>query len=65
MAVVDPKAPVLVGVGEASGGSLKRDQGLEWPSTVDLASAAVAAALADSGVGAKLAGAIEDRKSVV
>ncbi len=59
MAVVDPKAPVLVGVGEASGGSLKRDQGLEWPSTVDLASAAVAAALADSGVGAKLAGAID------
>ena len=34
MAVADPKAPVLVGVGETSGKAL----GLEWPSTADLAS---------------------------
>ena len=38
------RAPVLVGVGEASGGSL----GAEWPSPVDLASAAVRAAVEDA-----------------
>ena len=51
MAVMDPGAPVLVGVGEASGKSLK----LDWPSTVDLASAAVKAALDDSGAANRLA----------
>ena len=55
MALVDPKAPVLVGVGEASGGSL----GLEWPSTVDLAAAAIKATLADSGAAEKLAASID------
>ena len=47
MSFSDRQAPVLIGVGEASGKSL----GLEWPSPVDLASGAVTAALADSGVG--------------
>lgn len=55
MAITDPQAPVLVGVGEASGKSLKATSGEEWPSTADLASAAVTAALADSGAGEKLA----------
>ncbi len=55
MALADPKAPVLVGVGETSGRAL----GLEWPSTADLASAAVKAALADSGAAEKLAESID------
>lgn len=55
MTTSDRQAPVLIGVGEASGQSL----GLEWPSPVDLASAAVKTALADSGVGEKLAGSID------
>ncbi|WP_430417448.1 hypothetical protein [Parasphingorhabdus sp.] len=59
MASVDPKAPVLVGVGEASGKKLKEMHGLEWPSTSDLASAAIHAALADSGAAEKLASAID------
>lgn len=59
MALADPMAPVLVGVGEASGAKLKRSQGLEWPSTVDLASAAIGRALADSGAAEKLAGSID------
>lgn len=45
MSFSDRQAPVLIGVGEASGQSL----GLEWPSPVDLASGAVKAALNDSG----------------
>lgn len=57
--MADPKAPVLIGVGEASGAKLKQSQGLEWPSTVDLASAAIAEALADSGAGEKLAASID------
>ena len=44
MGFSDRRAPVLIGVGEASGKSL----GLEWPSPVDLAAGAVKAALADS-----------------
>lgn len=55
MAVADPKAPVLVGVGETSGKAL----GIEWPSTADLASAAVNAALADSGAAEHLAQSID------
>jgi len=53
--MADGKAPVLVGVGETSGKAL----GVEWPSTADLASAAVKAALADSGAGEKLAASID------
>ncbi|VAV91228.1 hypothetical protein MNBD_ALPHA04-2141 [hydrothermal vent metagenome] len=49
MAITDPKAPVLVGVGETSGQKLKASMGLEWPTTTDLASAAVKVALDDSG----------------
>jgi len=59
MVMADPRAPVLIGVGEASGAKLKQSQGLEWPSTVDLASAAIAEALADSGAGEKLAASID------
>ena len=59
MALADPRAPVLVGVGEASGQKLKESQGLEWPSTVDLAAAAIQQALADSGAGEKLAASID------
>ncbi|MEH6758141.1 MAG: hypothetical protein V7676_11560 [Parasphingorhabdus sp.] len=55
MAILDRQAPVLIGVGEASGQSL----GLEWPSPVDLASAAVKAALTDSGAAGKLAASID------
>ena len=55
MAISDPRAPVLVGVGEASGKSL----GLDWPSPVDLAASAVRTALADSGVPAKLAASVD------
>lgn len=55
MTVADPKAPVLVGVGETSGKAL----GIEWPSTAELASAAIKTALADSGVGEKLADSID------
>ena len=55
VAITDPKAPVIVGVGEASGKSVAA----EWPSTVDLASAAVSEALTDSGAGEKLAGSID------
>lgn len=59
MALADPMAPVLVGVGEASGQKLKESQELEWPSTVDLASAAIRQALADSGAPEKLAASID------
>ncbi|MEJ6594134.1 hypothetical protein [Parasphingorhabdus sp.] len=59
MALADPMAPVLVGVGEASGRKLRESQGLEWPSTIDLASAAIHAALADSGAAEKLAASID------
>ena len=59
MTTTDPKAPVLVGVGEASGAHLKASQGIEWPSTADLASAAVKAALEDSGAGQELAESID------
>ena len=59
MAVSDPKAPVLIGVGEASGQSLKHALGIEWPSTVDLASAAVKTALEDSGAADRLAASID------
>ena len=59
MALADPRAPVLVGVGEASGQKLKESQGLEWPSTVDLAAAAIQQALADSGAEEKLAASID------
>ncbi|QJB69962.1 hypothetical protein [Parasphingorhabdus halotolerans] len=55
MAITDPKAPVIVGVGESSGKFLETD----WPSTVDLASAAVNAALADSGASEKLGASID------
>jgi acetyl-CoA C-acetyltransferase len=51
----DAQAPVLVAVGEASGGTL----GLEWPSPVDLAGAAIKAALSDSGQAAALTPAID------
>lgn len=50
MALSDPKAPVLVGVGESSGQQLKKRDGVEWPSTTELAAAAIGAALDDSGV---------------
>ncbi|AMO72896.1 hypothetical protein [Sphingorhabdus sp. M41] len=59
MALADKKAPVLIGVGETSGRKLKESQGLEWPSTVDLASDAIREALADSGAAAKLAASID------
>ena len=59
MVLADPKAPVLVGVGEASGQKLKQSQGIEWPSTVDLASAAIGQALADSGAADQLAASID------
>ena len=59
MELADTKAPVLIGVGEASGAKLKQSQGLEWPSTVDLASAAIAEALADSGAAEKLLASID------
>lgn len=59
MVVSDSKAPVLVGVGESSGKALNASQGTEWPSTAELASAAVRAALADSGAGEKLAASID------
>ncbi|MEP2990287.1 MAG: hypothetical protein ABJN65_14995 [Parasphingorhabdus sp.] len=55
MGITDPKAPVLVGVGEASGKSL----GVDWPSTPELAGAAIKTALADSGAGEKLAASID------
>ncbi len=55
MTISDRQAPVLIGVGEANGQSL----GLEWPSPVDLASAAANAALADSGVANKLSASID------
>lgn len=55
MAMSDPKQPVLVGVGEASGGALASD----WPSITQLASAAVKAALADSGAAPQLAASID------
>lgn len=45
MSDFDPNAPVIVGVGEASGRSL----GAEWPSPTTLAEAAINAALNDSG----------------
>ncbi len=59
MTISDRQAPVLIGVGEASGHSLKQALGLEWPSPVDLASAAVTAALTDSGVAEKLGASID------
>ncbi|MEO9600139.1 hypothetical protein [Parasphingorhabdus sp.] len=59
MALADKSAPVLIGVGETSGQKLKQSLGLEWPSTVDLASAAVKQALADSGAADKLAASID------
>ncbi|WP_108811712.1 hypothetical protein [Sphingorhabdus sp. Alg231-15] len=59
MTISDRQAPVLIGVGEASGHSLKQALGLEWPSPVDLASAAAKAALADSGVAEKLSASID------
>ena len=59
MGITDPKAPVLVGVGETSGQELKRALGIEWPSTPDLASAAVKAALADSGAADALANSVD------
>jgi acetyl-CoA C-acetyltransferase len=55
MADFDAQAPVLVAVGEASGGAL----GLEWPSPVDLAGAAIKAGLEDSGQAAALTAAID------
>ncbi len=55
MATTDPKVPVLVGVGEASGKALR----LEWPSTTDLASAAVKVALKNSGAGDALSNSID------
>ncbi|MEE9434425.1 MAG: hypothetical protein V3V15_09325 [Sphingorhabdus sp.] len=51
----DANAPVLVGVGEASG----LVAGLDWPSPTKLAAIAVKAALADSGQAAALAGAVD------
>tara|TARA_R110000772_G_scaffold20609_5_gene57385 strand:+ start:3977 stop:5494 length:1518 start_codon:yes stop_codon:yes gene_type:complete len=59
VAISDRQAPVLIGVGEASGQSLDRALGLKWPSPVDLASAAVKAALADSGADGKLVDSID------
>lgn len=59
MTISDRQAPVLIAVGEASGQDSKASLGLEWPSPVDLASGAVKAALADSGVGDKLAESID------
>lgn len=59
MTISDRQAPVLIGVGEASGQSLKQALGLDWPSPVDLASAAAKAALADSGVSDKLSASID------
>ncbi len=59
MTISDRQAPVLIGVGEASGHSLKQALGLEWPSPVDLASAAAKAALTDSGVAEKLGASID------
>tara|TARA_R110000824_G_scaffold256634_1_gene445690 strand:+ start:48937 stop:50460 length:1524 start_codon:yes stop_codon:yes gene_type:complete len=59
LALADKKAPVLIGVGETSGRKLKELQGLEWPSTVDLASDAIREALADSGAAEKLAASID------
>ncbi len=59
MALADKKAPVLIGVGETSGRKLKQSQGIEWPSTVDLAADAIKEALADSGVPEKLADSID------
>ncbi len=50
MADFDTSAPVLVGVGEASGSRL----GIAWQSPVHLAGAAINAALADSGRSAAL-----------
>jgi len=51
----EKKAPILVGVGEAS----KQSLALDWPSPVDLASSAVKTALADSGADASLAASID------
>ncbi|GAA0478315.1 acetyl-CoA acetyltransferase [Parasphingorhabdus litoris] len=59
MTISDRQAPVLIGVGEASGQSLRQGLGIEWPSPVDLASAAAKAALADSGVADKLGASID------
>ena len=53
--MADERAPVLVGVGETSGKAL----GVEWPSTAELAGAAVKAALSDSGAAEKLAASID------
>jgi acetyl-CoA C-acetyltransferase len=50
MADFDMSAPVLVGVGEASGSRL----GIDWPSPVNLAGAAINSALTDSGQSAAL-----------
>ena len=51
----DPNAPVIVGVGEAS----RQAMGVEWTTPVDLASAAIKTALADSGQGAKLSALVD------
>jgi acetyl-CoA C-acetyltransferase len=55
MADFDTTAPVLIGVGEASGSRL----GVDWPSPALLAGAAIKAALDDSGQAAALAAAID------
>jgi acetyl-CoA C-acetyltransferase len=55
MAITDPKAPVLVGVGETSGKAL----GMDWPSTAELAAAAIKTALTDSGAAEKLVDSID------
>ncbi len=51
----DHTAPVIVGVGEASGQSL----GADWPSPTELAGAAIKTALADSGQAGGLAQAVD------
>ncbi len=55
MADFNRSAPVLVGVGEASGSRL----GIEWPSPTLLAGTAIKAALDDSGQAAALAAVID------
>ncbi len=55
MADFDKTAPVLIGVGEASGSRL----GIEWPSPALLAGSAIKAALDDSGKAAALAAVID------
>lgn len=55
MTISDRQAPVLIGVGESSGQSLN----VEWPSPVQLAAAAVEAALNDSGAPEALGASID------